>query len=354
MDALLAYALYKGLHDDTFSFGYAGAFHDEHTARLIALGEAAMEHAGAQRNARQRLAYVMVEAYQNIIRHRAPLPEGIARGCGRSMFLLRCHPEAQQVIAQNPVSKSDLVELQDALDGLSGLDAAQLKERFLNKLSNEGPRERGGAGLGLIEMARRSGQDLRHDFRGLGEEAVLFLLQVRFGAHSAIDTGIPMAAILAGTVVQEDILFFFKGPQLAGANEAIVQLAEKDLDERNDRAQERKRGLLAAIEVLERLGGPGSHGIMLMARNGDRYELIAGLPLDTKRSEAMGAKVGQVNALDERSRTALYRDLMLGRAAQEDPLMLALVDLSRAANAPVEWTYMNGAVQPFGALKVII
>jgi len=354
MDALLAYALYKGLHDDTFSFGYAGAFHDEHTARLIALGEAAMEHAGAQRNARQRLAYVMVEAYQNIIRHRAPLAQGIARGCSRSMFLLRCHPEAQQVIAQNPVSKSDLVELQDALDGLSGLDAAQLKERFLNKLSNEGPRERGGAGLGLIEMARRSGQDLRHDFRGLGEEAVLFLLQVRFGAHSAIDTGIPMAAILAGTVVQEDILFFFKGPQLAGANEAIVQLAEKDLDERNDRAQERKRGLLAAIEVLERLGGPGSHGIMLMARNGDRDELIAGLPLDTKRSEAMGAKVGQVNALDERSRTALYRDLMLGRAAQEDPLMLALVDLSRAANAPVEWTYMNGAVQPFGALKVII
>ncbi len=139
MDALLAYALYKGLHDDTFSFGYAGAFHDEHTARLIALGEAAMEHAGAQRNARQRLAYVMVEAYQNIIRHRAPLPEGIARGCGRSMFLLRCHPEAQQVIAQNPVSKSDLVELQDALDGLSGLDAAQLKERFPEQAQQRGP-----------------------------------------------------------------------------------------------------------------------------------------------------------------------------------------------------------------------
>ncbi len=203
-------------------------------------------------------------------------------------------------------------------------------------------------------MARRSGQDLRHDFRGLGEEAVLFLLQVRFGAHVAIDTGIPLAAILAGTVVQEDILFFFKGPQLAGANEAIVQLAEKDLDERNDRAQERKRGLLAAIEVLERLSAPGAQGIMLMARDGDRYELLLGLPMEEAASEAMDAKVGQVNAMDEGSRTALYRDLMLGRTAKEDPLMLALVDLSRAANAPVEWSSLNGTAQLFGALKVII
>ena len=354
MDALLAYALYKGLHDDTFSFGYSGAFHDEHTARLIALGEAAMEHADAPRNVRQRLAYVMVEAYQNIIRHRAPLAEGVARGCGRSMFLLRCHAEAQQVIAQNPVRRPELEELQSALDGLSGLDAAQLKERFLNKLSNEGPRERGGAGLGLIEMARRSGQDLRHEFRGLGEEAVLFLLQVRFGAHAAIDTGIALAGILAGTVVQEYILFFFKGPQLAFANEAIVQLAEKDLDDRNDRAQERKRGLLAAIDVLERSGAPGAQSILVMARNGDRYELHLGLPLEPAQNEVMKAKVAEVNALNERARTALYRDLMLGRAAKEDPLMLALVDLSRAANAPVEWSSTNGEAQPFGALKVII
>jgi len=354
MDVRIAYALHRALHGDAFSFGYSGAFHDEHTARLIALGEAAMEGSGAARQARQRLAYVMVEAYQNIIRHRAELPQALARGNGRSIFQLRCHAHGQQVIAVNPVRQADLQELREALQNLRGLDALQLKERFLRKLGNEGPRERGGAGLGLIEMARRSGQDLRHGIKGLGDDHALFLLQICFGEAPEIDTAIPMTAVLSGTIVQQDILFFFKGPRLSAVDEAMVQLAEKDLDERADLAQERKKGYLAATGVLERLAPPGAHGVVIMARTPERYELVVGTPLDPARAASTAALVERVNAMDEVARRAMYRDLLLGRTGELDPLVLAVVDLARTSPEPLEWHVTEGAEGSYAALRAVI
>jgi hypothetical protein len=354
MDVRIAYALHRALHGDVFSFGYSGAFHDEQSARLIALGEAAMEGSGAARSARQRLAYVMVEAYQNIIRHRTRLPQEVARGYGRSLFQLRCHPGGQQVVSVNPVLQADLPELCAALEDLSGLDAAQLKERFLSKLGNDGPRQRGGAGLGLIEMARRSGQELRYGIKGLGEEHALFLLQICFGDDPELDRAIPMTAVLSGTIVQQDILFFFRGPRMSAVDDALVQLMEKDLDERGELALERKRGFLAMSGVLDQLSAPGAVGMMLMARTLERYELVAGVPLDPERAASVGGMIDRVNAMDEQELRALYRDLLLGRGAEQDPLVLALVDLARTSPEPLEWHVSIGPEGSYGALRVVV
>jgi hypothetical protein len=354
MEALDAYALYKGLAGDDLCFAYSGEFHDQHTGRLIDIGEAAMEGNSAARGARQRLAYVMVEAYQNIIRHRARLPEELAKADGRSLFLLRSHGEAQQVIAMNPVPVGERAELERALAGLAGLDPVGLKERFLNKLSQEGMGERGGAGLGLIEMARRSGQDLRHRITSLDDDHLLFLLQVSFGHHPALDEGIAFCSDLQRTVTRHDILFLHLGPRMAAISQALVQLAETDLDELGHRAVERKRALLAAFEVLDRLAGPGVRCLTVMARSGDRYRLVVGLPMSPERGSGMQLLVDAVNALDQTARTARYRALVLGRDGADDAMELALVDLARTASGPLEWTVTSADGLHFGALAITI
>jgi hypothetical protein len=354
MEALDAYALYKGLAGDDLCFAYSGEFHDQHTGRLIDIGEAAMEGNTSARGARQRLAYVMVEAYQNIIRHRARLPEELARAHGRSLFLLRSHGEAQHVIAMNPVPVSERAELERALAGLEGLDPVSLKERFLNKLSQEGMGERGGAGLGLIEMARRSGQDLKHRITALDKDHLLFVLQVSFGRHPSQDEGIAFSSELHRTVTLHDILFLHMGPRMAAISQALVQLAERDLDELGHMAVERKRALLAASEVLDKLAGPGVRCLTVMGRSGDRYRLVVGLPLTLERGLGMGLLVDAVNALDGTARTARYRALVLGRDGAGDAMELALVELARTASEPLEWTVTSADGSHFGALSVTI
>lgn len=354
MEALDAYALFKGLAGDELCFAYSGEFHDQHTGRLIEIGEAAMEGNSVARGARQRLAYVMVEAYQNIIRHRARLPDVLARAHGRSLFLLRVHGGAQQVIAMNPVPVGERAGLEEGLAGLVGLDPVGLKERFLNKLSQEGMSERGGAGLGLIEMARRSGQDLKHRITALDQDHLLFLLQVSFGDHPSLDDGIAFCSALHRTVTQHDILFLHKGPRMAAISQALVQLAEKDLDDLGHLGAERKRALLGASEVLDRLAEAGVQCLTVMAREGDRYRLVVGVPLSMELNTRMQGMVEAVNALDQTARTARYRDLLLGRDGAGDAMELALVDLSRTASGPLEWTLTSEGVVHFGALAITI
>lgn len=354
MEALDAYPLYRGLAGDDLCFAYSGEFHDEHTGRLIDIGEAALEGSTSVRGARQRLAYVMVEAYQNIIRHRARLPDTLAREHGRSLFLLRIHGNAQQVIALNPVPVAERAALERSLAGLEGLDPVGLKERFLNKLSQEGMGERGGAGLGLIEMARRSGQDLKHRISPLDDDHLLFLLQVSFGQHPSLEGGIPFCSELHGKVTRYDILFLHKGPRMPSISHALVQLAEKDLDGPGHMAVERKRALLAANEVLDALAGPGEHCLTVMARAGERYRVVVGLPVPAARGLGMGLLVDAVNALDNTALTARYRALVLGRGGAGDALELALVELARTASDPLEWCVTEADGLHFGALSITI
>ncbi len=170
MDPGTAHSLFQALRGDRSTFVYSGEFRDEHTARLIALGEASMDGANARSSSKGRLAFVMVEAYQNIIRHKAPLPPQLEQAQGRSMFILRCGDNGQHVVAMNAVVKSEVPALRATLDSLKGLSAEELKSLFLAGLQKPENSARRGAGLGLIEMARRSGSDLGYMHRGLGAD----------------------------------------------------------------------------------------------------------------------------------------------------------------------------------------
>ena len=65
MDLHNVHTLYESLVGDKPAFLFSGEFNDEHSARLIKLGEEMLESEDAPRNLRGRLAFVLVEAYRD-------------------------------------------------------------------------------------------------------------------------------------------------------------------------------------------------------------------------------------------------------------------------------------------------
>src|SRR5436190_17895600 len=239
MDLATVHTLYDVLAGDRFCFLYIGRFHDEHTASLITLGEESLNEARTARAYRQRLSYVMVEAYQNIVRHRAALPLELERGTGRSLFVLRSHATGDEIIAMDPITEAEVPGLRANLDSIGGLDLRQLKELFLRGLQDGARSQRGGAGLGLIEMARRSGHHLRHALYPINAEHQLFALQIVVGDATEQATPIEVMPKLHDAVAGLDLLLLCKGASSAGVQEAVLRIIEKDLDERPDRADAR-------------------------------------------------------------------------------------------------------------------
>lgn len=185
MDAAPLYSLYDAFAGDRHAFLYCGRFLDEHTARLITLGEAVVGNSDADRSLRARLAFVLVEAYQNVIRHRPLTIGGQASDGSGCLLLLRNAAGLNEVTTMNPVLRTDAEALVNDLEGLGAMDRDQLKTRYLETLQREGRTRRGGAGLGLIEMARRSGNVLRHTFSEIDADHLRFTLSLDVEQASA-------------------------------------------------------------------------------------------------------------------------------------------------------------------------
>ena len=137
MDIGAAHTLARSFSGDRATFLYSGRFHDEHTARLITLSEEVLTGLGDTQKLRGKLAFVMVEAYQNIVRHRFRKEQDDEPDLGRSLFLLRGIADGFAVQTVNRMDAAEADTLQVLMQDLQRLDASELKERFLCRTQSD-------------------------------------------------------------------------------------------------------------------------------------------------------------------------------------------------------------------------
>jgi len=81
-------------------------------------------------------------------------------------------------MAGNPVQKSNVEKLTRTLERVNGLDKEGLKELYKDIIKNTTISEKGGAGLGFVDMARKSGEKLEYQFPEMNANYTFFCLRV--------------------------------------------------------------------------------------------------------------------------------------------------------------------------------
>jgi hypothetical protein len=283
MDIRAGYALFHTFQQDRFTFGYSGIFNDEHTAHLIELSDALVSCGVSAKGSRGRLSFLMVEAYQNIIRHRVPLIPEIAVAEGRSLFLFRSTGEGHNLVAINPVQRSSLDDLQAKLDRVNGMDKAELKDLFRLQLQ-AAPNGQRGAGLGFIEMARRSENDLGYVVRGMGPETALFAFGARLGSEMDYRQVIGDAAVLHGYVAMNDLLLFHVGERQRRVQEVLEMILATDVIADTSAAERCLQLFCDAGTSLDYRDGL-ARGVTVLAREGAGYSLVMGRVMANEAAE---------------------------------------------------------------------
>lgn len=272
-----AQALVHAFRNDRFILGYSGHFGDDLTSRLLDLSDQLITAMSGPSAQRKRLAFLLVEAYQNIIRHRADLPTHVSSGEGRSFFSCRANPAGQDLVAINGVSRWRVDALADQLAAIRGMDHTELKELSMRMLQL--PSEGRGAGVGFIEMTRKSGNDLGHMLRGLGEDHALFALAVRTGDAHPHEKIIRESAILHGTVVMNDILLYHAGHSMTGVSGVVAAVIRNDLDGMNGPAGACEQSYSWNARMLDELS-PGRRSVCVLARGHEGLVLVQGVEVD--------------------------------------------------------------------------
>ena len=349
MDLDVLHKLCDVLAGDRLAWIYAGAFPDEHTAQLITLGEEVVAFGGEGASARNRLSFILVEVYQNIVRHRVPLSGPLAQGAGRSLFVLRDQGTRQRVAAMDPLPRAEQVALEAQLVRLKGLSAPQLKELFLDRLRSEERSQRGGAGLGLIEMARRSGHGLVHAFDPLDTDHVRFTLELNLGQEAAGDrpgTDLDQLHRMASDL---DLLALCRGQLSASLVEALLQVMQREVQLAGGRADALAQAFLAAAELLQSAMAGTPAPLLALARHAAGHYLVLGLPTTEDEELVLRSELANVAGMRPSVRNQHYRNALLGRAGEGAP-RLGLLDLARNAAGPLQW---SGRACPGGRMLLV-
>jgi hypothetical protein len=171
------YDLHRTMMSQKLILVYQGDFTQESTKSILAMAERNLDSSGEEGNIKRKVFNVMVEALQNIVKHSDELVEGQMRSHA-AIFLIGKEENRYTIMSGNPIRKSNVASLEQKLNHINSLDKEGLKELYKEIIKNTTISEKGGAGLGFVDMARKSGEKLSFDFPEMSPDYCFFCLTV--------------------------------------------------------------------------------------------------------------------------------------------------------------------------------
>lgn len=171
------YDLHQSMITHNVILVYEGDFTQETTKSILSMAERNLESSGEESGIKKRIFNVMVEALQNIVKHSDEVEVDKSKSHA-AIFLIGNEQSRYSIMSGNPVRKENISTLRNALEKINSLDKDGLKELYKDIIKNTTLSEKGGAGLGFVDMARKSGEKLEWEFVDVNNEFSFFCLKV--------------------------------------------------------------------------------------------------------------------------------------------------------------------------------
>ena len=124
----------------------------------------------------KKIFFISVESLQNQLIH----GQKDDSGTQHNFFILARTNHSINIITANLISNQSVNKLEAQLKKINGFeDAASLKAYYLEHLENNELSEKGGAGLGFITIAMKSGNKIKAVFENINEKYSFFLSEVK-------------------------------------------------------------------------------------------------------------------------------------------------------------------------------
>lgn len=178
MESLVLKDLFKEIYQDDLTLAYAGKFSDSMTDKIIDMAEIYIKSHEQISKLRKRTSFLVAECFQNVVRHGEKNLDSSQISMGKESFLIRFFRNKCFIASENTMPNDQVDMLRKKLDEVNKYDREELKALYKKSLEEGDLSEKGGAGLGLIEMARKTGNKLHYSFMSLDENRSAFYLML--------------------------------------------------------------------------------------------------------------------------------------------------------------------------------
>lgn len=171
------YDLHRTMMSQNLILVYQGEFTQETTKSILAMAERNLDSTGEESSIKRKVFNVMVEALQNIVKHSDELVQG-GLHTHTAIFLIGKEKDRYSIMAGNPIRNSNVQALEKTLEHINSLNKDGLKDLYKEIIKNTTISDKGGAGLGFVDMARKSGEKLSYEFPEMSPDYHFFCLKV--------------------------------------------------------------------------------------------------------------------------------------------------------------------------------
>ena len=168
--------LYENFEHQGIVLIYMGKFTHKIIKMFSALSDDETQRHGEPGKIRKRLNHSVIEILQNITKHSSSLFHEI--NISKGMFILGKDEKAYYIITANKISNEDIPRLSDAINMVNTAAIEKLNEMYKYQLREGRMSKKGGAGLGLIDIARKTNKPLEYHFLPLDNFKHYFVLKV--------------------------------------------------------------------------------------------------------------------------------------------------------------------------------
>ena len=332
-------------------FVYRGVVTNENSVPLLMLLEKEMENSEFGFVGRKRLFMFVLESLQNVSRH-----SNQSQHADMSLVVYSRADNGFTVTTGNVLPSANINDLKVKLDEINNLQTNEIRNMYRQMLSTSKFSNKGGAGLGLIEMAKKTGNKLDYDFVPLDNEFSYFILSktvdsVGVGVHGGKERPFYGKAIsqLERLMAANNVYLIWSGHISSDVEKEVLSFTETKLAEEDVELNLRRRVFSILVEILENVAkySPGREPeerfgmpVAMIKLEDEVYSLTTGNLILNENVEHLKGKLDTINRYDKVGLKELFRKSLSGQTISSDSTgNMGLIDMARKSGSKLVYQF---------------
>ena len=172
---------YNKLHNGNVLLAFKGGITAEWINSVLESIEGKLDSVNEDSKIKKKMYNVLVEGLQNLYHHVDELPEDMLDKFTHKfgVLVIKKMDDYYKVSLGNFIGASKHKYLKDKIDKINSLTDEELKDMYKFILNHQKLSAKGGGGLGLVDMARKTGNKLEYEFFDYNSEYSFFNLDVK-------------------------------------------------------------------------------------------------------------------------------------------------------------------------------
>jgi hypothetical protein len=344
--------IHDKMRQERLLFVYRGEVTEKNSLPLLTLLENEMKQDAFGLTGRKRLFMYVLENLQNIVKHGDHSGPG-----GMSLVTYSKTDDGYTITTGNAISAEHVKDLKYRLDLVNKLDIDEIKAIYRQILDTSEFSKKGGAGLGLFEMAIKTGNRLDYEFVPVDNKFSYFILSKTVGSNGVgLNSGNRDMQFESDSVVQLEhlmdenkIYLIWSGHINPGIGDEVLSLTEAKLTEEDIESTLRRRVFNIMIEILENVSkyNPGKEAeekygmpVAIIRFEDARFVLTTGnLILNSKVGE-LKVKLDKINSFGKDDLKTLFFESLSAQSIDTDSTgNMGLISMARKSGSKLNYQF---------------